>query len=253
MESSKWLAPGVPHNYYDRIRSSEEQHWWQRGMRKIGDALLEGRVPPGARILDVGCGTGGFLRHAGQEWKTTHLTGTDIAEAAIAIARQDVPGDLRVAPMSALPFDDMAFDLVVTHDVLQHVHEQELSRSCDELRRVLAPRGVLLLRTNGSRRLRRERDDWRAFDAATLRKLLSDSGFRVERLTYASLPLSLWGSLIGKEPHAPTTERDGLPRPGRSRIADSIRESLLRLEAGYLRGAGRSLPYGHNLFAVATR
>lgn len=253
MESSTWLAPGVPDDYYRRIRAAEEAHWWYRGMLLIDDSLLEGRVPEHSRILDAGCGTGGFLRYAGQKWAPGHLAGVDIAEAAIAIAREEVPdADLHVGPLSALPFDDGIFDLVVSHDVLQHVHEDELDQSVEELRRVLVSNGVLLVRTNGSRRLRRERADWRAFDAATLRGTLTRAGFRVERLTYASLPLGLWGNLRRKAPHAPTTEHHGIPQDRRFQFADAFRERLLRLEARYLAGGHRSIPYGHNLFAVAS-
>jgi SAM-dependent methyltransferase len=164
------LAPGVPHDYYERIRAFEDSHWWYRGIRAIGDALLAGRVPAGARVLDAGCGTGGFLVHAQEAWAPARLAGADLAEAAIASARERIPqAELQVAPLSALPFEDASFDLVVTQDVLQHVHEDELDASVSELRRVLAPNGTLLVRTNGSRRLRRERDDravQKALDAA---------------------------------------------------------------------------------------
>jgi hypothetical protein len=75
----------------------------------------------------------------------------------------------------------------------------------------------------------------------------------VERLTYASLPLSLWGNLRGKAPHAPTTERAGVPTIAQRRASDGLREGLLNLEARFLSRSGRTVPYGHNLFALATR
>ena len=47
---------------YGKMFAVEDHHWWFSGKRKLVTALLEGlRLPPGARILDVGCGTGGMF------------------------------------------------------------------------------------------------------------------------------------------------------------------------------------------------
>src|SRR5262249_10214935 len=61
---TRTLAPGVPSDYYDRIAEVERDHWWYRGTREIAGALLGRRLVSGGRLLDAGCGTGGFLRWA---------------------------------------------------------------------------------------------------------------------------------------------------------------------------------------------
>src|SRR2546423_285877 len=105
------LAPGIPSDYYERIRSFEDRHWWYRGMRAIGDALLDGRVAPNARVLDAGCGTGGFLAHAQERWSPARLVGADLAEAAIELAAERLPSaEFLAAPLSSLPFEDSSFD-----------------------------------------------------------------------------------------------------------------------------------------------
>ena len=69
MASALELAPGIPKDYYRRIFEDEERHWWYRGMLSITAALLGERLTrPGQRLLDAGCGTGGFLELGARAW-----------------------------------------------------------------------------------------------------------------------------------------------------------------------------------------
>jgi SAM-dependent methyltransferase len=245
------LAPGVPQDYYERIRDVEDDHWWFRGMRTISRALLVGRMS--GQVLDAGCGTGGYLRWLLDNGAFTGAAGVDVASAAIELARQRVPeAELHVAPLSALPLVNERFDLVVTNDVLQHVDDSEIDASMAEVRRVLRPGGTLLARTNGSHRLRRERSDWRAYDAATLRRQFEEGGFAVERVTYANCLPSLWGRSRGRVPHAPSDERHGIPAP-EPPLRSVVGNRLLHLEALALSVPAVRIPYGHTLFALGRR
>jgi SAM-dependent methyltransferase len=247
------LAPGVPPDYYRRIYEAEEAHFWYRGMQAVSVALLGSRMDSNLRLLDAGCGTGGFLRFLWDSGRFSSAAGADIASAAIELAQRRIPeADLRVAPLRELPFDDNAFDLVVTNDVLQHVPETDVGASLGEVRRVLSAGGTLFLRTNGSRRFRRERDDWRAYDAGTLRRVLEDAGFAVERLTHANAALSLLGAARGRVPHAPSEERHGIPTRLPGRLVSTVGGLALSVEASWVRH-GHSLPYGHTLLAIAER
>jgi SAM-dependent methyltransferase len=68
-------------------------------------------LQPGQRVLDVGCGAGGFLRLV--EGRGGIPAGIDAAEALVAIARERLPAaDLRVGEMEQLPYDDATFDVV---------------------------------------------------------------------------------------------------------------------------------------------
>jgi SAM-dependent methyltransferase len=247
------IAPGVPADYYERIAEVDERHWWYRSMLAIEFALLGDRVSRAAqRLLDAGCGTGGFLHWAADSGLFASVAGVDLGSEAIDLARRRVPeADLRVAPMRELPFAAASFDLVVMHDVLQHIHASEIDESLRELRRVLSPDGVLLLRTNGSRRLRTEREDWRAYDLDSLEETLHRGGFKCERITYANFVLSLLAAARGRSPHAPTETRHGVPPHDEGSIKSAIGRFLLGAEERWLSRAGRSLPFGHNLLTVA--
>lgn len=96
----------------------------------------------GKAVLDLGCGTGvdlvRFARGGAQ------VTGVDIADSAIALARQnvkhrDLSAHLLVADGEALPFADGHFDYVFAHGVAQYTGDGR--RLVSEVHRVLKPAG----------------------------------------------------------------------------------------------------------------
>lgn len=103
------------------------------------------RPAPDARALDVGCGTGrlavALAPHVGQ------VTGADLTPAMLDQARalQAQTGlrniDWRQADVTALPFADGAFDLVICSAMLHHVSSP--ATVLGEMRRVCAPGGLI--------------------------------------------------------------------------------------------------------------
>jgi SAM-dependent methyltransferase len=68
-------------------------------------------IARGDRVLDVGCGTGVFLRMCADLGAV--VSGIDAAERLVALAGRRVPeAELHVGDMQALPYDDNSFDLV---------------------------------------------------------------------------------------------------------------------------------------------
>lgn len=243
----------VPGDYYRRLYEVDRSHWWHVGMHGIARSLARDQLERGGSLLDAGCGTGGFLVRARELGTFERLCGFDVSAEAVELARQAVPeADIRVAPLDAIPFGDDEFDLAVSLDVLQHVPEDRVERGLGELRRVLRSEGALLVRTNGACHSRRERDDWRVYDAETLAAELRRAGFSVRRMTYANTTLSLAGAALGRFPHAPTTEKSGIPSPG-SGVMAAAGSAFLRLEGRLLASPRTRLPYGHTLFALAER
>lgn len=98
--------------------------YWNEEFHSSAFPILEriwlGRVPEGARILDVCCGTGylaGLLAERGYR-----VTGVDISESMVAHARENVPaGEFHAADISCLQ-PAGAFDgAVSTFDSLNHI------------------------------------------------------------------------------------------------------------------------------------
>jgi SAM-dependent methyltransferase len=66
---------------------------------------------PGLRVLEIGCGSGVFLRLAAD--RGAGVSGIDASEELIELARERVPeADVRVGDMEALPYPDDTFDIV---------------------------------------------------------------------------------------------------------------------------------------------
>lgn len=104
---------------------------------------LAAQLASGRRVLDAGCGAG---------WGTCLLlaarassaTGLDRDSDAVATARARIPGAHFVqGELTQLPWDPGVYDLVVCVDALEHA--ADLEKALDELVRVLAPQGLLLV------------------------------------------------------------------------------------------------------------
>lgn len=90
-----------------------------------------GQVRTGARILDVGCGTGLFLKAAVQGG--LHAHGVDISQRAVEISKKNVPeATVLLGKGEALPFDDKFFDYLFYGGTLEHFLDIDkgLSEGC---------------------------------------------------------------------------------------------------------------------------
>jgi len=116
---------------------------------KVIAFLERAGVTVGGRVLDAGCGGGGMPLSLAEE--ATSVVGIDPAErfqdAGVRLGRERGLRNLHfaLADGMALPFPDGAFDLVLSHAVIEHVADAPLYlRECA---RVLAPRGHVYLST----------------------------------------------------------------------------------------------------------
>jgi ubiquinone/menaquinone biosynthesis C-methylase UbiE len=95
-------------------------------------------LPRGARIADLGCGSGVFsnvLRQRGYD-----CTGVDLSPALIRIAKQKYPGiEFLEGDVEHLPFADASFDGVLLAGILHHFEER--SAFLAEAKRILRPGG----------------------------------------------------------------------------------------------------------------
>lgn len=158
--------------------------------------LLE-HLAPGQRVLDLGCGEGWFTRQLAR--RGMRVVGADVAAEPLRRIHAREPG-LRlelIGQQEAWPFEVGEFDAVWAGEVIEHVSDTTAWLS--ELRRVLGPRGALLLSTPAHGPVRRialalapgafeahfdpRGDHLRFYTAASLRALLAD--FRFEQIKIA--------------------------------------------------------------------
>jgi SAM-dependent methyltransferase len=111
--------------------------------------LAQAGLVRGARILDIGCGRGLFLR-ACRDLGAAAVTGQEFRSSDIAYAR-DVLGVDDMRPIETTSTDvwpDDEFDLVCSFDVLEHVHD--LKGVFEQCLRILRPGGHMFHATPGS-------------------------------------------------------------------------------------------------------
>jgi len=96
----------------------------------------------GKRLLDVGCGSGGWLRAASASG--AHVTGVDLSEVALAVCRQSLPdAALCCSPAEHLPFVDSQFDFISCLGSLEHFLNPEVALK--EMIRVAKPSARFLI------------------------------------------------------------------------------------------------------------
>ena len=145
--------------------------WFSRGLRGIGMRYVFSRrglwvintpyrrilgtanITAQDRVLDLGCGLGNILIALAERIDFAHPpAGVDVSPDLIRIGEREIAQaglggriSLQVAPATRLPFEEGAFDVVLTSHVLKHLDDEALLTSFREVVRVLRPGGRFLL------------------------------------------------------------------------------------------------------------
>ena len=152
------------------------------------------RIPPGARVLELGCGAGLPMTKALADGR--NVTGVDISATQIALARRNVPGATFIeSDMTELAFDDDSFDAVVAFYSLTHVPRDEQPRLFERIRRWLRPGGILIATMGVEDDPGGIERDWLGvdmyfshFSARKNRRMIEAAGFAIERSDVVTEP-----------------------------------------------------------------
>jgi 2-polyprenyl-3-methyl-5-hydroxy-6-metoxy-1,4-benzoquinol methylase len=179
------------------------QRFWHGGKLTMIDMLIRPHVSDGSRLLEIGCGAGNLLLQA--VVRGSYPVALDLSMQSLTFVRSrlqeagagiEAPGGFACVQAigESLPLADGIFDCVLLSEVIEHLENPQVT--VQEAARMLRPGGRLLVTTPNYRsfwplmervvdlmnmvpKMAGEQHISR-FHPASLRRLLSDSGFNIE-------------------------------------------------------------------------
>ena len=191
----KWFAEYGHVRDYKELQKIMEDIYFPR-------AVIRERIAKGARVLDIGCAFGYFLKCCDDYMLETY--GVDISDYAIQQAREITKAKLLTHDINGglAMFVDNFFDLITIFDTIEHLASPY--NLLKGVHRVLRPEGKVIITVDNLHAIARiwKRGKWQGFAEEThlylftpssLKFLLERSGFEITRLEtpFNPLPKSL--------------------------------------------------------------
>ena len=236
---------------YRQMALIQQTHWWFAARREILRAIIARlHLPDRARILEIGCGTGGNLPMLAQFGAVSAVEADDYA-----LAHARTISDASIAKgwlPDRMPFDGEAFDLVCLFDVLEHVDDDLAALQAVATR--IRSGGLAMLTVPAYQWMYgahdRSHHHFRRYTARALRRLARGTGFDVRRLGYFNtflFPLIAGARVVGRLLGRDGSDDAAPPRPW-------INRQLYRVFALEAAVVPRVLfPFGTSCVAVLER
>ena len=129
---------------YNRLAPIYDRRWRNYINSSLSFLVNFADIPSEASILDLACGTGELAKLLLEQNPQQQITGVDISEAMLEIARNKLDAypnvSLHNASVTSLPFDDNSFDLVICANAFHYFASPQLALA--EMKRVLTPKGT---------------------------------------------------------------------------------------------------------------
>ncbi len=236
---------------FTELAKAEQDFWWSRGMERILFRLLDPLVAgrPVQKVVEAGWGTGylGRMIQGRYDWEVYTL----------ALGWEGQPGTERTTQtdLSALPFPDGSFDAALVFDMLAHVPKGDEDGPMRELARVLAPRGLLIIRAPAWRMFRSRHSEYvgecQRFTRDRLIDLVERHGVQVLRASYVNALLApvafararIWEPLLRRPPALELAQAAWL---------DKLLYWPLAAESYWL-GAGLNFPIGASVLVIGEK
>jgi SAM-dependent methyltransferase len=235
---------------YERMAAHDTTHWWYRARREIlSDYLTRfGDLPKGARILEIGCGTGHNLPMLAQFGE---IDAIEIDETAAAQASERLGKKVGSSPLPELEgVQPGSYDLVAVLDVVEHVEDDVAALKA--IATALKPGGKILITVPAHQWMWSAHDvvnhHKRRYSKGTLTAALENAGLKWRKLHWfnsllfpVAVAARFAGKLMGKD------DSDDSPPP---KPLNTLFEGVFGLERHLL---GRvPMPPGLSIIVLAS-
>lgn len=249
---------------FEVMASSEESHWWYRGLRDVVLGSLADprfKVPKNPRVLDAGCGTGRNLAALRDAFSPSWLVGFDASREALSFAEQKAPeAQLFVGDICAPELPEGDLDVVISLDVIYIPGTDRARPGLQRIVERLRPGGLFVVNLPAYDWLYSEHDvaihTSERYTAPRVGDLLESIGLGVALMTYRLCFLfpfvvaSRFPSLLRARPGDRSANSDLHRSPGS--LSNDALYGVMRAE-NLLIGRGLRMPFGSSVFAIGRK
>jgi len=173
-----------------KMHQLETIHWWFQGKLEIIKSVSTDIIHADGKYLDIGCGTGMFLKEIG---RNNFACGLDISAQALSYCKTHKTPFLIRGSIENLPFSDNSFSNITLLDILEHTKDDLLALK--EVYRVCKPGGFAIITVPAFHFLWGNHDiihdHKRRYTKQKLKKLGLSTDFTIKRLTYTNFLIFL--------------------------------------------------------------
>lgn len=215
---------------YDRMAEHDSTHWWYTARRDILHDYVAryADLPKGARILEIGCGTGHNLPMLMQFGEVDAI---EIDSAARDIASKRLGKPVSDAPLPALPgIERGAYDMIAVLDVVEHIEDDVAALKA--MKDCLKPGGKILIAVPAHQWMWSAHDvvnhHHRRYSKAGLKAAIDAAGLAPKKLGYFNsllFPLAAAARVAGR-----LTGRDDSDDSPPAKPLNKLFEAIFRLE-----------------------
>ena len=233
---------------YRAFAALEDTHWWFVARRRLIGQLIARWVATGSSIVDVGCGTGGFLA----DLKTAyHVRGIDPSPLALDACRaRGLVEMFEGNATDASTWGPLPVDAVTLLDVIEHLDDDEaaLRAACAAVR----PAGHVIVTVPAYQWLWSEHDvsnqHRRRYTARRLRNAHQRAGLRPLQIGYFNsllFPLAVVQRGVAK------LGGGGNPLRPPTKLINQLLERVFESEAAIVTRTNRGFPFGLSVYCVS--
>ncbi|CAD6873746.1 class I SAM-dependent methyltransferase [Methylomonas fluvii] len=265
IEGVKCFNPEVMSSYADYPDSgfeltdeNEEGSFWVRSRNRLFKAIVYNQAIVGrTKLLEIGCGTGGFIRHI-VENENLEITGSEVYISGLLYAKNKLPD------VDFIQFDivngnlGQQFDLIIAFDVLEHIGDDVVAMA--NINRLLRPGGRAIITVPQHMFLWSRLDEIvkhkRRYSRKELVTKLKSNGFDIIFATsfvFMLFPLMLVSRIFDKGCKQLKSDKVELEKRVKFPVfLNIIFDIFMRLDEALIK-AGVSLPFGGTLVVVAQK